>query len=333
MKKPSTHLLCLLIFALTLFFLSCQDVPLEASRLVYISADQTDIARRPSTECAFRYKIDNTFQRLDDNGQRDAIRAGFNLWQKVNPNLGFLELPQRSVLSVKFVDPSEIVQQTTPAMVGLVRGAATVTAGLRKESNGTYTILLSNTFDWDKNSLTKAVAYHAGLFLGMATSTEVSSLMSTLFVGQSVTASKTDSVAVNKLYTTTCKDITVSYLPLVLTVGGPVTKTIRFDKQGTVLIKASGQMIVGEIVGTSGPEGKPSGFLGLSFNLLKLNIVPEWNHAVLMYKLNNETNWRNCGPSCSFTTNGLQYVDLMFTINDADLTDDIGGYDVVVDYK
>lgn len=333
MKKPSTQLLCLLIFAPALFFLSCQDVPLAASRLVYISADQTDMARRPSTECAFRYKIDNTFQRLNDNGQREAIRAGFNLWQKVNPNLGFLELPQRPVLSVKFVDPSEIAHQTTPAMVGLVRGAATVTAGLRKESNGTHTILLSNTFDWDKNSLTKAVAYHAGLFLGMATSTEARSLMSTLFVGQSVTASKTDSIAVNKLYTTTCKDFIVSYLPFKLPVNGPVTKTIRLDKQGTVVIKASGFMTVGTWVGVSDPKGK-NGLLDVP--IPEYNIVPDFLHAALMYKINDDPKWSYCGTECSFSTDlskGSPYIDLTFGVNDLNLNDNTGSYDVVVDYK
>jgi hypothetical protein len=332
MRKLSTQTVTLSLFLLVGLFWQCEDIPPVASRLVYVSADQNDMARRVTTDCAFRYNIVNTFKRLNNDGQRAAIRAGFDLWQKVNPNLGFLELPERSVLVVKFVDPSEIPNQTATSTVGLVRGAATVTGGLRKESNGTYTILLSDTYDWSETALTKAIAYHAGLFMGMATSTESASLMSTLFVGQSISASKADSASINKLYATTCKDLTVSYLPLSLTVGGPATKTIKFDKQGTISIKASGQMTIGELVGTSGPEGRAGGFAGLSFDILGLSIVPNWNHAVLMYKLNNEPNWRNCGKGCDFSTNGLQYVDLMFNINDADLKDDIGGYDVVVDY-
>lgn len=331
MKKHAAALRISLIFSFLLFLFSCQDIPPTASKLFYVSADQPAGAQRLTTDCAFRYTIVNKFSRLDDAGQREAIRAGFDLWQNVNPNLGFLELPQRATLFIEFVDPAKIPNQTTTSTVGLVRGSTTVADGLRKEANGTYTILLSNTFDWDKNLLTKAVAYHAGLLLGMPTSAESSSLMSTLFTGQPSKASKADSVAINKLFTTTCKDLTVSYLPLTLKVGGPVTKTIKFDKQGIISIKASGQMIVGGFVGTSGPEGRVSGVLG--FSLSGYSIVPSMNHAALMYKLNNEAQWHYCGPEYSFSTAGLQYVDLLLNINDSDLSDDVGGYDVVIDYK
>ncbi len=314
-------------------FSQCQDVPPNADPLVYVSADQNEVSRRPSADCAFRFHIANAYGRLDNDSQREAIRAGFALWQKLDPNVGFLELPDRPELTVRFADPSVVQSQAVTVPVGLVRGSATTVASLRKESSGTRTILLSNAFEWDTNSLTKAIAYQVGLFLGMATSEETNSVMSPVFVGQPTVASTADSLTVNSLYRTACNDLTVGYLPLSFKVGGPVMKTIKFDKQGTISIKASGQMIIGELVGTSGPEGRSGGFGGLSFNLLGLNVVPEWNHAVLMYKLNNETNWRNCGPSCSFTTNGLQYVDLKFHINDADVTDNIGGYDVVVDYQ
>lgn len=314
-------------------FSQCQDVPPPASPLVYVSADHNDVARRPSANCAFRFHIANAYTRLDNDTQREAIRAGFALWQRADPNVGFLELPDRPELTVRFADPSVVQSQAVTVPLGLVRGSATTVASLRKESSGTHTILLSNAFAWTTRSLTKAVAYQVGLFLGMATSDESNSVMSPVFVGQPTVVSKADSVGINSLYRTACTDLAVGYLPLSFKVGGPVTKTIKLDKQGIVSIKASGQMIIGEIVGTSGPAGRTDGVGGFSFNLLNLNIVPEWNHAVLMYKLNNETNWRNCGPSCSFTTNGLQYVDLKFMINDADLTDNIGGYDVVVDYQ
>jgi hypothetical protein len=331
MKKRTTSVCISLVFFSLLLFFSCQDIPPTASKLFYVSADQPTGAQRLTTDCAVRYTTTNKYGKMDDNGQREAIRAGFDLWQKVNPNLGFLELPQRATLFITFVDPAVIPNQTTTATVGLVRGSTTVAGGLRKEANGTYTILLSNTFDWDKKTLTRAIAYHAGLLLGMPTSVETSSLMSTLFADQPLKATRADSVGVNKLFTTTCKDLTVCYLPLSLTVGGPVTKTIKFDKQGTVSIKASGQMIVGGLVGTSTPIGRECGVL--CFSLESYSIVPTMNHAALMYKLNNEAQWRYCGSECSFPTGGLPYADLLLNINDKYLSDDVGGYDVVVDYK
>ena len=331
MKKRATALrISLVLFSLLLFF-GCQDIPPKASKLFYVSADQGTSAQRLTTDCAIRYITTNRYGKMDDNGQREAIRAGFDLWQNVNPNLGFLELPQRATLFITFVDPAQIPNQTVTSTVGLVRGSTTVAGGLRKETNGTYTILLSNAFDWNRNSLTKAIAYHAGLLLGMPTSTETSSLMSTLFADQPIRASRADSTGINKLFSTSCKDLTVSYLPLRLKVGGPITKTIKFDKQGIISIKASGQMIVGEFVGNSTPDGKDTGIFG--FSLTGYNIVPAMNHAALMYKLNNEASWHYCGSNCSFPTAGLQYVDLLLNINDNDLTDDVGGYDVVVDYQ
>ncbi|QIP12039.1 matrixin family metalloprotease [Spirosoma aureum] len=330
MRKLSTQTVTLSLILLVGLFWQCEDIPPTASRLVYVSADQNDMARRVTTDCAFRYNIVNTFKRLNNDGQRAAIRAGFDLWQKVNPNLGFLELPNRSVLAVKFVDPSEIPNQTATSTVGLVRGAATVTGGLRRESNGTYTILLSDTYDWSETALTKAIAYHAGLFLGMATSAESSSLMSTLFVGQSIRASKADSAAINKLYTTTCKDLTVSYMPFTLQVNGPITKTVRLDKQGIISVKATGLITVGSFVGISGPDGK-DGLFG--FPIPQYSIVPEFLHASLMYKLNNEANWHYCSKECSFSTPETQYADFTFGVNDLNLTDNTGAYTVVVDYK
>lgn len=330
MPKLSTQTGVFFIFLLTGLFWQCHDIPPAASKLIYVSADQRMAIQRAASDCAFRYSIVNTFKRLDNEGQREAIRAGFDAWQRVDPNLGFLELPDRASLFVKFVDPTEIPTPTVTATVGLVRGEIAVAGGLRKESNDTYTILLSNNFEWSAPALTKAIAYHAGLFLGLTTSGEPNSLMSTLFLGQSITASKPDSVAINKLYTKPCKDLTVSYLPLKLQVSGPITKTIKFDKQGTIAVKASGLITVGVFVGISGPEGK-DGLFG--FPIPQYSIVPEFLHASLIYKLNNEANWHYCGKECSFPTAGAQYVDLTFGVNDLNLTDNSGAYDVVVDYK
>lgn len=329
MKQLSTQSISLLITLFVGLFWQCQDMtPLESPE-VALSADKNEVNQRLSNECAFRYTIANSYAGLDNNSQREAIRAGFATWQRVSRNLSFIEFatPERAALFVRFVSPTEMQAKPVMSSVGLLRSSITVTSALRQESNGTVTILLDNTYNWDTNALTRAIAYHAGLVLGVATSTDANSLMWPMLQKQVATPSKADSMAINRLYVSPC----ATYLPISLTVGGPVTKTIKFDKQGTVLIKASGQMTVGEYVGLSSPEGREVGLFG--FKLTAYNIVPNMFHAALMYKINDEANWHYCGPLCSFSTAGNQSINLTLNINDKDLTDDVGGYDVAVDYK
>ncbi|MBD2751856.1 matrixin family metalloprotease [Spirosoma validum] len=330
MRKLSTQVSIPVIISLISLFWQCQDVAPLATQQTYLSTDQNTGSQRLSSECAIRYKIANTFTQLDNSSQLEAIRAGFAVWEKTSKNLSFLEFsaPDRAILFVRFVNPEEI--QTKPVMVttGLLPGEAAVTSALRSSGNGTYTILLSNGFNWNTNTLTRAVAYHAGLLLGVSTSDDMNSLMSPVLQNQIARASKADSIAVNRLYVSPC----AGYLPIALQVSGPVTKTIKFDKQGTVLVTASGQINVGNFVGVSPPEGKTEGgVLGLS--LADYSIVPTMFHAALMYKLNDEANWRYCGKECSFSTGPTQSVNLTFGVNDNNLTDNTGAYDVKVQYK
>ncbi|WP_229367805.1 hypothetical protein [Fibrisoma limi] len=322
----------LIVLVLATLFVQCQEAPPEASRLVYVGAENA-VARRPSTGCAFRFAIANTYNRLDNDTQREAIRAGLGVWQRLSANVGFLELVDRPELTVRFADPSVVQAQAVSVPIGLVRGSALTVSALRQESNGAYAILLSNAYDWTPNALTKAVAYQAGVFLGMTSSSETGSLMSPLFVGQAVTSSKTDSLAINKLYTTSCKDLTsVSFLPCSLKVNNLITKTIKLDKQGTIAIKASGTMVVGEWVGNSGPEGKLGEGL-FEFSLAEYSIIPSMFHAALMYKVDNEPDWQYWSAKRTFQTNGRQYIEVTFHVNDNILTDNSGAYDVVIDYQ
>lgn len=317
---------------LPVLFVQCQEVPPTATPFVYVSADRTEVSRRPSDECAFRYSIVNTYARLDNDGQREAIRAGFARWQEVDPNLGFLEFAatNRASLLVRFVDPQAMPVQSVTAPVGLLRGSVGIASALRRETNGTHSLLLNNAFDWSRNALIKAVAYQAGLFLGLATSTETSSLMFPFFGSQSVAASSADSVLVNRLYASPCRGLAADYLPLSLKVNGLVTKTIRLDKPGTVVIRASGLLTVGFFVGISGPEGT-EGLGGTA--IPQYNIVPGMLHAALMYRIDTEQNWHYWKGEPTFKTNDRRYVDLTFAVNDNNLTDNSGAYDVVVDYQ
>lgn len=329
MKQLPTQLIILITSLFLALFWQCRDMPQLESTEVALSADRNEANQRLSAECAFRYSIANSFAGLDYSSQREAIRAGFAAWQRVARNVSFIEFttPERAVLFVRFVSPTEMQAKSVAAPVGLIRGSISVVSALRQENNGTVTVLLDNTYNWNTNALTRAIAYHAGLVLGVATSTDPTSLMSPVLQKQVATPSKADSIAVNRLYISPCGN----YLPISLTVGGPVSKNLKFDKQGIVQIKASGQMTVGEYVGLSSPEGREFGLFG--FPLTGYNIVPTMFHAALMYKINDETNWHYCGPSCSFSTAGYQSINLLLNINDKDLSDDYGGYDVVVDYK
>ncbi|GAB4000523.1 hypothetical protein GCM10028807_53770 [Spirosoma daeguense] len=332
MSKIATSTLLIIFLVSTLFFrCQFQVIPPEASKVAYVSGSQSTTSQRLSAECAIRYNLVNIYTKMDNEGQREAIKAGFDLWQKACPRIGFLDLAYGAILKVQFVDQSQIPSPTDETTIGLVKGIPTVAGGLQKESDGTYTILLSDTFEWTKNSLMKAIAYHAGLYLGMTTSTESGSAMSRLYANQSVKLSLSDSLQINKLYITSCRDLAgISFLPTSLKVSTQLTKTIRLDKQGEINVKASGFITTGLFVGVSGPEGK-NGLLDIP--IPELNIVPEFLHAALIYRINNETRWSYCGKECTIPTTGAQYMDITFNMNDNNQKDNSGAYDVALSYK
>ncbi|WP_232325966.1 matrixin family metalloprotease [Spirosoma montaniterrae] len=331
MLSSPSKLLALLL--LTGLFCRCQEVAPNAEPFVYVSASRNDVSQRTSAVCAYRYTIANTFARLDNATQREAIRAGFTVWSRINPNVGFLELPDRPEITIQFADPSVVQSQAVPVVTGLVPGSAVTVSALRTASNGVRTVLLSNAHEWDGSSLTKAVAYQVGLILGVATSQETNSIMSPIFAGQPTMPSRADSLAVRSLYPLPCADLAnVKFLPCSLKVNKEITQTIKFDKQGTVVIKASGQMTVGIFVGISGPDGRVDGPFGFAI-LPEYNLIQTIPHAAVMYKVDNETEWRFWKDKPTFSTNGRLYATLTFAINDANLTDNSGAYDVVVDYQ
>ena len=330
MQKLATPTALLILPVLIVLFGQCQNNPPNATPQVYLSADRNETNQRWTNECAFRYTIANTTSKLDNNSQHEAIQAGFGVWQRITKNVNFLEFStaDRAILTVRFVNPDDLQTGTIAVAAGLLSGSATVLSALRIEKNGTYSILLRNDVDWNTNTLSRAVAYHVGLLLGMATSTDANSLMWPVLKNQLTVPSGTDSILVNRLYLSPCGN----YLPISFPVNSPTTKTIKLDKQGSILIKASGQINVGIFVGVSTPDGKTEGgVLGLS--LADYSIVPAMFHGALMYKLNDETNWRYCGKECTFPTAGNQSVNLTFNVNDNNQTDNVGAYDVTVQYK
>ena len=332
--KTTTVLLRQLPAWASLFLLltQCQPVPPASEPLVYVSADRADVARKASDGCAFRYFIANSFDKLDNNIQLKAIQTGFDLWQKANPNVAFLQFKSsnRYELVVRFVDASVLQSAEVIAPVGLIRGKVNSISALRKEGS-TSAILLSKDYAWTSETLTRAVSYHAGLYLGMNTSNDSQSLMYPFLLGNRNRLSKNDSALVNQLYSLPCRDLKADFLPLPLQLLQPIGKTLKIDKQGIIKITASGIMKVGDLVGNSGPEGRKEGLWG--FSLAGFNIVPTFNHACVMYRLNQSKNWVYCGTGCEFPTGNDKYIDLELAINDLDLSNNEIPFNIIIDYK
>lgn len=291
--------------------------------------------KRSLENCIIRYQLANSFARLDNPIQQNAVRRAFDFWQKSVANIKFLQydVVDRTEILVKFVSPSEITKTTQPASLGLVRSAITNICMLKKEPNKIPIILLDNTYDWTEDAIFQATAYQIGIFLGMNTSIELSSVMYP-YLSQSKTykLNKTDSLTINNLYNSPCKNSNFSFLPFSLAVSDEVRRDILLDKQGTVVIEAKGQIVVGIFIGTSTPDGNDKGYLGITIPAIS-KIVPTFYHGGLMYRLDNETNWTFCGSRCEFETKGKNAVQLILQINDSSIYDNTGAYDVTVKYK
>lgn len=291
--------------------------------------------KRALDNCIIRYQLANSFSRLDNPIQQNAVRKAFDFWQRSISNIKFLQydVADRTEILVKFVSPNEITQTTQTASLGLVRSTLTNICMLKKEPNKIPIILLDNTYEWTEETIFQATVYQIGIFLGMNTSTEFNSVMYP-YLNQSKTykLNRTDSLTINNLYSSPCKNSNFSFIPFALSVSEEARRDILLDKQSSVIIEAKGQIVVGIFIGTSTPDGNDKGYLGITIPSIS-KIVPTFYHGGLMYRLDNETNWTFCGSKCEFETKGRKAVQLILQINDSSLYDNIGAYEVNVKYK
>lgn len=109
-------------------------------------------------------------------------------------------------------------------------------------------------------------------------------------------------------------------------VSGFTKTSICLSKGNMVTITATGQIRVGNFVGNSTPEGLTAGVLG--FGIGRYNIVKSYNHAVLMYRFEDETEWKVAGKQINFKV--MEDGCLEFQINDNKQEDNYGSYDVRV---
>ena len=100
-----------------------------------------------------------------------------------------------------------------------------------------------------------------------------------------------------------------------------------------VIIRAGGVMKVGNFVGSSGPEGLPNnrGVLGMS--LSGYNYFKNWNHAVLVYRIGENSPWTyyRDNKENRLLVQHSGYIE--FGVNDNNLSDNSGAYSVEVIVK
>ena len=94
-----------------------------------------------------------------------------------------------------------------------------------------------------------------------------------------------------------------------------------------VVITANGTMRIGDWLGSSGPDGRTAGVLGLPID--GYNIVPHFSHAVLMCGISGENSWHSCGSNYEFIAplDG----EVLLEINDTVQSNNTGGYRVTVE--
>lgn len=312
----------------------CVTAPPESTPFYYITSQNIISPSKLQNTCLFRYSTENTYTRLDDNTQQEAIQLAFGVWKKSNPNLQFVRYQSSGVeIAIRFVPKSTINDTPLQVPVGLVRGEVTTLSAAKRENN-THVILLDDAYSWDKESLSRVLTHQIGLFLGLNTSTEIGSMMNPVFRKQIPKLSVQDSLLVNKLYPQACRDLAYSFLPLNFQVNREITqKIILTSPKSTLSVKASGSIVVGFWLGVSTPIGLDRGLF--NFPIDQYNIVIGMNHAALMYRLNNDRTWNFCGNQCEIETAGVdQYLEVTFHINDNNISDNLGGaYQVQVRQK
>lgn len=311
---------------------ACQLKLEKAAPLQYITSLKNELPSRLRQGCTFRYNLENLFGRLDNQTQEKALQESFSLWQKANPNLRFLRyLGNNPEIIVRFVPHSETAFVAVSTPQGLIRGQVQPISAVRREKN-THVILLDQDVNWTYQILKQVLAHHIGLFLGLNTSSESGSLMNPLLIGQEIQLSKKEEDLVQKLYPDICKDLLCDPLPVYFELSKETSQKYLLTHQGTLSVKAKGGIVVGIWLGTSGPDGITRGLF--NFPIDDYNIVPELEHAVLMYRLSGQTRWTRCGSSCEIPTDGVsECMEITFHINDRDITDNTGAYNVTVDYK
>jgi hypothetical protein len=114
-----------------------------------------------------------------------------------------------------------------------------------------------------------------------------------------------------------------------------VTKDIKLERAGIVTIKSTGVMVAGTFIGDVTPDGKFEFTIGgVAFDIsAQYDINPDFPHGAVIYKINDDKDWRLCKSNCEFSTLGNEYITLQLFINDSNAADNTGTYTTIIDYK
>jgi hypothetical protein len=111
------------------------------------------------------------------------------------------------------------------------------------------------------------------------------------------------------------------------------TTKIRIEAGDLVTIRANGTMRVGSFVGTSGPEGRTNGVLGLSLEAYNQDDFKHLNHAALLYRFGKDDTWKAYEKDKEMKYQSGSDGYLEFKINDKIQSDNSGFYQVEIIVK
>ena len=321
---------------------ACQfDIPDKATKMVYLTATTNDFLLPKRTTCVFRYCITNKHKGLDDKTQNDAIGDAVLSWEKANPNLFFIPEKQasRADILINFVNDSLLITNSQLTEVGFVRGSVACVS-ISETRQKVHNILLSQSNVWSKVTLSKAISYHIGLFLGMKTSDDPSSIMFPNELNNNIKLNAQDIADIKKIYPVICKENNFENLPVSLKINSEIQKSVKINPfTDKVVVKASGLIYYGSFVQYSGPKGKHEvTILGFPFPF-KIDPIyyldTDHPHGSLLYRFPNTSKWQYCGEECSIPVNGERILEIIFEVNDsaAYKADNVGYFDVKIDYN
>ncbi len=334
-----------LSIALLTIITQCKPDFEPVEEIVYVSNSSRQTPAKTLDGCMVKYKLANSYQGMDEATLKKAVDEAFGLWQKVNKNLIFIESPvlENADLVIKFVEPNQIEKSEKLTPNGLSSFVLKNLSSLKKESSKQFAIVLDNTYkvgdknNWDAPKTTKAIAYNIGFYLGMSTTTNTASIMYPIFNNEINRITKEDSIQINTLYLLPCKDTQTNNLPLKLKLSCDlITKDFFTNKAGNIVIKSSGILTVGDFLGDSTPDGKDffEPIWGVRIPIdKKYYLVPNFPHGSVMYKLNNDKDWKSCKTNCEFATKGNEYIVLSVMVNQIKSYANVGAYDVEINYK
>ncbi len=320
---------------LILFIIGCEKFePIE--RIFLISDSQQTSSRKAFDGCVIKYSLANYYTNRTEEIQKQAVNKAFGLWQKTNPNVLFTNVLDTSSaeIIIKFVSSKNIIKGEKYVPYGIMKTALKSISSLKLVKGFKYELLLDNTYNWDETSITRVVAFNIGSYLGLGISEKTNSVMNPIASNIALVLSKEDSTLYYEYYKLPCKDTKTESLPIKLKLSCDlITKEFLTGKAGTISIKSSGILTVGQFLGDSTPEGKDTFIGGLIPIDKQYYLEPKYPHGSVMYKLTNDKEWLSCKSNCEFTTKGNEYVKVSLLVNQIKAYANIGAYDVVINYK